>query len=121
MESLTDDDTWLLADLWQREDAAARRSAWSSAKAVIEARANQRALDDVRDAVATWMGAGRTDFQGIEGLLGRAGGVAGGRQAAAPAVIDAAAAILAAGGIEVGEEAVLFRPWRSLSDTDEGD
>ncbi len=121
MHALTDDDLWLLADMWQREDADARRAAWTRIKSAIKASGDQDALDEVREAITAWMRTGRNDFQGIEGLLGRASGIAVGRQAAAPALIDAAAAMVAAGQIEEQDVAVLIRPWQALEESDEGD
>ena len=118
LDELTDDDVWFLADLWQHEDSAARQRAWMRAKAAIEAAGYAKALNDVRAAVGDWMKATRADFHGIEGLLGSASGVTGGRQAAAPAAIDAAAAILAGDALDKDDQAVLSRPWQTLVSED---
>jgi hypothetical protein len=67
-------------------------------------------------SVSSWMQANASDFQGIEGLLGGAGGPAGVRRAAAPAFIDAAAAILAADALDPDEQRVLAGPWRTLTE-----
>jgi hypothetical protein len=75
-----------------------------------------RDLDRVRVSVGSWMQANSSDFQGIEGLLGGAGGPAGVRRAAAPAFIDAAAAILAGDALDPDEQRVLAGPWRSLTE-----
>jgi hypothetical protein len=116
MELLEDDDVAYLAELWEKEDGDARRSAWGKAKPFIEKAGLTRDLDRVRTSVSSWMQANASDFQGIEGLLGGAGGPAGARRAAAPAFIDAAAAILAADGLDPDEQRVLARPWRSLTE-----
>ena len=116
MELLEDDDVAYLAELWEKEDGDARRSAWGKAKPAIEMRGLTRDLDRVRTSVSSWMQANASDFQGIEGLLGGAGGPAGVRRAAAPAFIDAAAAILAGDTLEEGERSVLIRPWQRLTE-----
>jgi hypothetical protein len=116
MELLEDDDVAYLAELWEKEDGDARRSAWGKAKPFIEKAGLTRDLDRVRTSVSSWMQANASDFQGIEGLLGGAGGPAGARRAAAPAFIDAAAAILAADALDPDEQRVLARPWRSLTE-----
>ena len=120
LDLLTDDDVWFLADLWQKEDAAARRRAWPKAKAAIEAAGADRELTRVRTAVGEWMQASRSDYQGLEGLLGASGPVAGSRRTAAPALIDAAAAILAGDALDRADQAVLLGPWQTLT-SDEGD
>ena len=116
MELLEDDDVAYLAELWEKEDGDARRSAWGKAKPAIEMRGLTRDLDRVRTSVSSWMQANASDFQGIEGLLGGAGGPAGVRRAAAPAFIDAAAAILAGDALDEGERSVLIRPWQRLTE-----
>jgi hypothetical protein len=113
--SLTADDVQFLADLWRQEDSAARQRAWASAKPAIEAAGNSDVLMEVREAVGAWMKASRADFSGIEGLLGAPGGIAGGRRAAAPAVVDAAAAIVAGAALDETEREVLSRPWEVLT------
>jgi len=118
LDSLTDDDVWFLADQWQKEDAAARRRAWAKAKSGVEAAASESILTEVRRVVGDWMKAERTDFHGIQGLLGSAGSMAAGRQAAAPAVLDAVVATLAADALDDYDRDVLLGPWRSL-DADE--
>src|SRR5438876_467841 len=95
MELLSDDDITFLAELWQKEDESARRAAWVKAKAAIEKAGLMRELDRVRTSVGQWMQASASDFQGIDGLLGGAGGPQGVRRTAAPAFIDVAAATLA--------------------------
>ena len=116
LELMTDDDVWYLADLWAKEDDAARRRAWVKAKAQIEAAGLTRDLDRVRTSVGEWMQANSSDFTGIEGLLGSAGSGASGRRGAAPAFIDAAAAILAGDVLDEAEQKVLLGPWRGLAE-----
>lgn len=116
MELLEDDDVAYLAELWEKEDGDARRSAWGKAKPAIDKAGLTRDLDRVRIAVGSWMQANSSDFQGIEGLLGGAGGPAGVRRAAAPAFIDAAAAILATDALDPDEQRVLAGPWRALTE-----
>jgi hypothetical protein len=114
LDSLDDEDIWLLGDAWSQENEEARRRAWAHAKKAIDAGGRGDELDDARHEVSRWMNASRTDFHGIQGLLGQAGGTVGGRHAAAPAIIDAAAAILAGGTLPAEDEDVLMAPWRAL-------
>jgi hypothetical protein len=114
LDLFADDDVAYLAELWEKEDGGARRSAWGKAKPFIEKAGLTRDLDRVRSSVSSWMQANASDFQGIEGLLGGAGGPAGVRRAAAPAFIDAAAAILAGDALDPDEQRVLVGPWRTL-------
>jgi len=116
LDLLTDDDVWYLADLWTKEDDAARRQAWINAKAAIEAAGLTSELDRVRRSVGTWMQASSSDFTGIEGLLGSAGSGASGRRGAAPAFIDAAAAIMAGDALDELDQKVLLGPWRGLGE-----
>jgi len=116
MDLLDDDDVAYLAELWDKEDGDARRAAWATAKPQIEKAGLIGDLDKVRSSVSSWMQASSSDFQGIEGLLGGAGGPAGARRAAAPAFIDAAAAILAGDALEEDERSVLLRPWQRLTE-----
>jgi hypothetical protein len=116
MDLLDDDDVAYLGELWDKEDGDARRSAWARAKPAIEKDGLMSELDKVRSSVSSWMQASSSDFQGIEGLLGGAGGPAGARRAAAPAFIDAAAAILAGDALEESERSVLVRPWQRLTE-----
>jgi hypothetical protein len=116
LELLADDDVAYLAELWDKEDGTARREAWIKAKPAIEKAGLMRDLDRVRSSVGAWMQASSSDFQGIDGLLGGAGGAAGARRAAAPAFIDAAAAILAGDALDEGDQRVLAGPWRRLTE-----
>ena len=116
LELMTDDDVWYLADLWAKEDDGARRQAWVKAKATIERAGLTRDLDRVRTSVGEWMQANSSDFTGIEGLLGSAGSGASGRRGAAPAFIDAAAAIIAGDALDEGQQKVLLGPWRGMAD-----
>jgi hypothetical protein len=116
LDLLTDDDVWYLADLWSKEDDAARRRAWVKAKTAIEEADLTRDLDRVRSSVGAWMQSNSSDFTGIEGLLGSSGSGASSRRGAAPAFIDAAAAILAGDALDEGEQKVLLRPWRELGE-----
>ena len=116
LDLLTDDDVWYLADLWSKEDDAARRRAWVKAKAAIEASGLTSELDRVRSSVGAWMQSNSSDFTGITGLIGSAGENASGRRGAAPAFIDAAAAILAGDALNEGDQKVLLGPWRGLGE-----
>jgi hypothetical protein len=114
MDLMTDDDAWFLADQWGLEDAAERKRAWASAKTAIEERGLMKELDRVRGSIGGWMAASKSDFQGVAGLMGSAGSGAGARQSAAPALVDAVAALLAGDGLSDDEAGVLLRPWQAL-------
>ncbi|MEP7361214.1 MAG: hypothetical protein ABI744_06520 [Chloroflexota bacterium] len=116
MELLSDDDVAFLAELWEKEDQDARRSAWVKAKAAIEGAGLMKELDRFRVAVGEWMQASSSDFQGIEGLLGGSGGPAGARRTAAPALIDYAAAAMAGDELDESDRGVMVRPWSSLTE-----
>jgi hypothetical protein len=116
MDMLADEDVDFLAEMWEKEDQDARGNAWALAKPAIEKAGLMKELDRVRMSVGEWMRTSSSDFQGIEGLMGSSGGPAGARRAAAPAFIDAAAAILAGDALDADEQQVLARPWRSLTE-----
>ena len=116
MDMLDDDDIGYLAELWEKEDTDARRTAWSKAKPAVEKAGLMKDLDRVRMSVGSWMQASASDFQGIQGLMGSSGGPAGARRSAAPAFIDAAAAILAGDALDPDEQRVLAGPWRMLTE-----
>jgi hypothetical protein len=112
--TLTDDDLALLTEGWEREDPELRRQVWTKARSVIERSGYSDVLEDFRHELGAWALARGSDFHGIEGLLGKAGAPASGRQAAAPAIIDKAAALLASDHLDEAERSVLARPWDSL-------
>jgi hypothetical protein len=116
MDMLADEDVDYLAEMWEKEDQDARGSAWAQAKPAIEKAGLMKELDRVRMSVGEWMQASASDFQGIQGLMGSSGGPAGARRAAAPAFIDAAAAILAGEALDAEQQRVLAGPWRSLTE-----
>ena len=118
LETLHDDDIWLLGEVWRSGDEGARRRAWDHAKKQIPAAGRERDLDRARLEVSRWMRTNPTDFSGIEGLLGQSGGAVQGRQAAAPAIIDAAAAVLAGDALAAEDQDVLLAPWRALEAAD---
>ena len=101
-----------MAQLWQEEDAAARKRAWQRAKTTIERARLTEVLDRARDDVGFWMQATPSDFQGIGGLLGQEGDHVSVRRAAAPAVLDAVAALLAERDLPESDYDLLTRPWR---------
>ncbi len=114
MSSLTDDDVLVLTELWQREDGDVRRQAWMKAQAAMKDSGNEKALDRLRQTVGEWTQARSSDFQGLQGLLGSAGMSATARQAAAPAIIDKAVAILGRDRLDQAEYMALSRPWNTI-------
>jgi hypothetical protein len=111
---LTEDDMLVLVEAWEREDEPARRRAWGRAKDEISRRGLDRSLEHARHTVGRWAAASRSDYHGIGGLLGLPTDGARLRMLAAPAVLDAAVALLAESGLDDEEQATLMRPWRSL-------
>ncbi len=112
LPSITEEDALLMAQLWADEDQAARQRAWQRAKATIERKGLTKALDNARKEVTGWMQATSSDYQGISGLLGREGDHMIVKRAAAPAVLDAVAALLAERDLFGEDYDVLSRPWR---------
>jgi hypothetical protein len=66
------------------------------------------------------MQATRSDFQGIGGLLGQEGDHVSVRRAAAPAVLDAVAALLAERDLNASDFDLLTRPWRIATEYEKG-
>jgi hypothetical protein len=112
LPSVTSEDALLMAQLWEEEDATGRKRAWQRAKASIERARLTEVLDRAREDVGFWMQASRSDFQGIGGLLGQEGDHVSVRRAAAPAVLDAVAALLAERDLQAADFDLLTRPWR---------
>jgi hypothetical protein len=119
LDTLSEEDLLLLAQLWSEEDDDARRRAWQRAKAAIERSGLTDVLDGARADVGSWLKASQSDFHGVLGLLGREGGHVSARQSAAPAVLDAVAAALAEHDLFSEDHAVLSRPWRITLDHDD--
>lgn len=118
LDLLTEDDAWFLADQWEREDADARKQAWAKAKAAIEERGLTKELDRLRGSIGGWMQVNRSDLD-LQGMLGMGSSGSGARQSAAPALMDATAALLAGDALTKEEAGVLLRPWQSLDEDDE--
>ena len=116
LAGLDEEDARVLAEAWQQEDEAPRRRAWAKASQHIERAGLTKALDRARSEVGRWAAAGRSEFAGIDGLLGRPSESASSRYAAAPAALDMAAAILAGDALDEEDAAVLTGPWRALDD-----
>ena len=118
LDLLTEDDAWFLAEEWEKEDAEARKSAWAKAKAAIEERGLTKELDSVRASIGSWMQVNRSDLD-LQGMLGMGSSGSGARQSAAPALMDATAALLAGDALSEEETGVLLRPWQALDEEDE--
>jgi len=118
LPGMTSEDALLMAQLWDEEDAEARKRAWQRAKSAIERARLTEILDRARDDVGFWMQATRSDFQGIGGLLGQEGDHVSVRRAAAPAVLDAVAALLAERDLQESDFDLLTRPWRIATQYD---
>lgn len=119
LDPLTEDEMLVLVEAWDEQDEATRRRAWAKAKQEISRRGLDRTLERARHSVGRWAAAGRSDYHGIGGLLGLPGGEARLRMLAAPAVLDAVAAMLAERILEDDELEVLMRPWQALQDEGE--
>ena len=120
LPAVTAEDALLMAQLWEEEDAAGRKRAWQRAKASIERAKLGEVLDRAREDVGFWMQATPSDFQGIGGLLGQEGDHVSVRRAAAPAVLDAVAALLAERDLQASDFDLLTRPWRIATEYEKG-
>jgi len=120
LPAVTAEDALLMAQLWEEEDATGRQRAWQRAKAAIERAGLGEVLDRAREDVGFWMQATPADYQGISGLMGREGGHVSVRRAAAPAVLDAVAALLAEGDLQSADFDLLTRPWRIATEYETG-
>ena len=118
LDLLSEDDAWFLAEQWEREDADARKEAWAKAKSAIEQRGLTKELDRLRGSIGSWMQVNRSDLD-LQGMLGLGNSGSGARQSAAPALMDATAALLAGDALSEEEAAVLLRPWQALGEDDE--
>jgi hypothetical protein len=114
LERLSDDDVRTLAHAWHRQDATTRRRAWTHAMVAIAEAGREEALNELRESVTAWMRARRSEFGGLGGLLGQMAETAAARRAAAPAILDAGAALLAMDALDPDDVAVLSRPWKTL-------
>ncbi len=94
--------------------AHARRAAWRSVEAAAQTQDGGRDLDRLRSEVAAW--ATRLgSIVGDEAGTGLADlRLAELRRAAAPTVLDAAAALLLADDLPDADRTVLLGPWRSV-------
>jgi hypothetical protein len=120
LPAVTSEDALLMAQLWEEEDSASRQRAWQRAKTSIERAKLGEVLDRAREDVGFWMQATRSDFQGISGLLGQEGDHVSVRRAAAPAVLDAVAALLAERDLQASDFDLLTRPWRIATEYEKG-
>ncbi len=98
----------------QKNEQAARRAAWRAVEDAAASRDGGRDLDRLRDEVAGWatrLGAivGDEAGSGLVDLM-----LADVRRAAAPAVLDAAAALLYRDDLSEPDRAVLLAAWRSV-------
>ena len=99
----------------QQKDQVARRAAWRAVENVAASRDGGRSLDRLRHEVAAWatrLGAivGDEAGSGLADLM-----LADVRKAAAPTVLDAAAALLYQDDLAESDRAVLLDPWLSVT------
>jgi hypothetical protein len=117
LASLDDDDVLGLIEAWEVEDPGERRRAWTTASEHVRRSRLDRQLDRARTQVGRWAAAGGASFGGLGGaLLGQPDAPSRLRMAAAPAFLDAVAALLAVDALDADQRAVLTRPWQSLDD-----
>ena len=98
----------------QKKEQVARRTAWRAVESAARSQDGGRRLDRVRNEVAAWatrLGAilGDEAGTGLADLM-----LADVRKAAAPTVLDAAAALMYADDLSEADRAVLFDPWLSV-------
>ena len=99
----------------QKQDQVARRAAWQAVEDAADAEDGRRTLDRVRHEVAAWatrLGAivGDEVGSGLVDLM-----LADVRKAAAPTILDAAAALLYQDARSESDQAVLLGPWHLIS------
>lgn len=98
----------------QRRDQVARRAAWQAVESAAGTQDGGRELDRLRHEVAAWatrLGAivGDEAGSGLADLM-----LADVRKAAAPTILDAAAALMYGDHLSEADEAVLLDPWLSV-------
>jgi len=98
----------------QKKNQAARRAAWRTVESAARSQDGGRELDRLRHEVAVWatrLGAivGDEAGSGLADLM-----LADVRRAAAPAILDAAAAMMYADDLSEADRAVLLDPWLSV-------
>ena len=101
----------------QQKEQVARRAAWRAVENAAASRDGGRSLDRLRHEVAAWatrLGAivGDEAGSGLADLM-----LADVRKAAAPTVLDAAAALLYQDDLSESDRAVLLDPWLSVIGT----
>jgi hypothetical protein len=99
----------------QKQQQEARRGAWRAVEEAASRRDGGRGLDRVRGEVASWathLGAivGDEAGSGLADLM-----LADVRRAAAPTILDAAAALLYQDDLTESDRSVLLAPWRSVT------
>jgi hypothetical protein len=95
----------------QKRDQVARRAAWRAVESAAESDDGRRNLDRLRHDVAVWatrLGAivGDEAGTGLVDLM-----LADVRKAAAPTILDAAAALMYADDLSEADRVVLLSPW----------
>ncbi len=98
----------------QKRDPVARRAAWRAIESAAGSQDGGRELDRLRHEVATWatrLGAivGDEAGSGLADLM-----LADVRKAAAPTILDAAAALMYADDLSEADRAVLLDPWQRV-------
>lgn len=103
-----------------RSNDSARQDAWKAVLEVVAANRAERELDRLRSEVGAWA----THLGSITGQEAGSGMVdvlmADARRAAAPAILDAAVALLLGARLTERDRTVLLLPWtRTFADEDE--
>jgi hypothetical protein len=116
---MPDEDLALLRSAWNGGDAQARAVAWQKAKRAIEARGRDDLMNETRERLAGWAHGQRLGFALEYGnLMADPRSMLAGpelRRDALPPLLDAIAAIVASGGLDADDTAVLLEPLSVLS------
>jgi hypothetical protein len=103
-----------IAGTWETADSTARAAAWRSARRVAEALGWTHELDRTRETVAGWATT-RLAITGWDSGAGMDRVLIDIRGRAAPALMDAAAAILLGDRLDEPSRAALLAAWESRS------
>ncbi len=114
LRTLDEHQVRMLHGMWQGMDAATRTRAWRRGTRALDARHESQLLEEAKAAVARWVrdyasGTMATPYELDQSF--RDSGRLDGRIAAAPAILDAMLATLAADALDPAEHEELLGPW----------
>jgi hypothetical protein len=112
---LDDAELTMVRAIWESQDTVRRDVAWAKAKAHIRHTKRGRLLTAATDRLAEWTnGGGEGSYAGPWGHS-MAGGSSNIRRQTLAALLDAAAAVIAADGLPDEDRTLLMRPLRKVT------